>query len=173
MAKENEQAGSAPGGKKKTTLLLAVGAVVLLIVGGGVGAVALAPMLRPAASAEPGKEAGEHEDAGKAAPEGEKHGPAVIHTLENLVLNPAQTQGTRFLMVTLALEVKDEGVAAQLVARDAELRDVVLRVLGAHTVEQLADLKTREVLRTVLRDSVRTLVPRGVNRIYFPQFVIQ
>ena len=69
--------------------------------------------------------------------------------------------------------MKDEGVAAQLVARDAEVRDVVLRVLGAHTVEQLADLKTREVLRTVLRDSVRTLVPRGVNRIYFPQFVIQ
>ena len=101
-------------------------------------------------------------------------GSRTIHMLENLVLNPAQSNGTRFLMVSIAFELGSASAAEKLTQREAELRDVVLRVLGSKTVDDLARLSARDSLKLELRDSVRTLLPGGtLQRVYLPQYVIQ
>ena len=63
-------------------------------------------------------------------------------------------------------------------ARDAEVRDIVLRVMGAKTVEQLSDMAMRDSLRQEVSDSLTSLVPKAqrkkaIRRVFFPQFVIQ
>ena len=95
--------------------------------------------------------------------------------MENLVLNPAGSNGTRFLMAAVAAEVKDEKVKEEMNGRDAELRDAVLRVLGERTVDQLADMALREGIKTEVIDSLnaRLQSKTAVKRVYFPQFVIQ
>lgn len=190
---------SAPSGIKK--LLPFVLALVLgLVAGGASGAFVVGPAL--AAGIAPGgkatashakaddhaaeegdeepadedaegeKEEGEEGEGDQA--EGEKGAEAAVHTLDNLVLNPAQSDGSRFLLVTVTFELKNAAVLDKMKARDAELRDAVLVTLGAKSVEQLADMTQREALKAELKSIIAKLFAKGaVKRIYFPQFVIQ
>ena len=97
-----------------------------------------------------------------------------MYTIDNLVLNPAGSGGTRFLLLSIAFEMKDAGALEAIKARDAELRDAVLVTLGSKTVEQLSDMVSRDSLKVELRTATaKTLHTRGVRRVYFPQFVIQ
>jgi flagellar hook protein FlgE len=108
---------------------------------------------------------GEHGKAGASAP---------VYTLDNLVLNPAGSGGARFLLLTIAFELKSEATVETMKARDAELRDAVLVTVGNRTVEQLADVGVRDSLKLELQAATKKLFRRGVvRRVYFPQFVIQ
>ncbi len=125
-------------------------------------------------SSADGVEGGEHAAGG-----GEGAGPtANLHLVDNLVMNPAGSGGTRFLMLSAAIEFSDAALVEQFKARDAEVRDLVLRVVGSKSVEDLADMRRRDSLRLEMADSLATLVPKAgrrkaIARIFFPQFVIQ
>jgi flagellar FliL protein len=113
-----------------------------------------------------GKE-GEGKDGAEAAP------PA-IHLLDNIVMNPAGSNGQRFLLLSVAYELKAPGVGEKLKVRDAEVRDVVQRVVGARTIEQLADMNARDALKAdVLRATEDVVGRKSIARVFFPQFVIQ
>lgn len=166
---------SAP--RKPGAMLIIASLVGGLAVGGLGGTFALGPMLAKKLAAPKTAEAAtteEKSDEGHGAEGGEKKA-ATVHIMENLVLNPAGSNGTRFLMAAVAAEVKDEKVKEELTGRDAELRDAVLRILGERTVEQLADMSLRETLKKQVTDSLnaRLSTKGAIKRVYFPQFVIQ
>jgi flagellar FliL protein len=164
-------------------LLLIAGLVGGLVIGGLGGSFALGPMLAKkfaapkaahAATADE-EEASDSKSEGGHGEKGEKKAGAVVHMMENLVLNPSGSNGTRFLMAAVAAEVKDEKVKEEMTGRDAELRDAVLRLLGERTVDQLSDIAQREALKKALTDSLnaRLASKSAIKRVYFPQFVIQ
>ena len=95
--------------------------------------------------------------------------------MPNLVLNPAGSNGTRFLMCEVAIELSDEKPADVLTARDAEVCDAILRVLGVKSVEELSDVAHRDGMKDEVRQALDKLFKRkgAVRRLYFPQFVIQ
>jgi flagellar FliL protein len=174
----------------KKSLPLIVAIVAGLAVGGASGAFfvgpAMAKGIAPAGApvkmvARAGEAAddaeGEHadEEPAEGESEGEEGKPATkpVHLLDNIVLNPAASGGTRFLLLSVAFEVKSAAVLEEMKARDAELRDVVLVTLGAKTVEELADMGAREPLKAELRAAAEKVFKKGVKRVYFPQFVIQ
>ncbi|MBL8961399.1 MAG: flagellar basal body-associated FliL family protein [Gemmatimonadetes bacterium] len=153
---------------------------------------AQAKMVNGAEEGEEGEEGGDHgeaEEGEEGAHEGEEGGggehkegeaPAGgnLHLIDNLVMNPAGSGGTRFLMLSTAIEFKDAAMVEAFKARDAEVRDLVLRVMGAKSVEQLTDMPTRELIRKEIGDSLAMLLPKAsrkkaITRIFFPQFVIQ
>lgn len=101
---------------------------------------------------------------------GETEEPIAI---DNLILNPANSNGSRFLIATLVLDA-DESARGELEARDAEARDLLLSVLATRTVEELSDISLREEIREDLRAVLNAMLGRdAVHRIFFPQFVIQ
>ena len=183
--------------------LLAIALVAGLAAGGAAGAFAVGPALaegiapavaanakqKPKAAAhgedaEAGDEAAEGEEAEdgeEGAAKTEEHGkegePAVslVYTMDNLVLNPAESGGTRFLLFTIAFELKTQALLDAMKARDAEMRDVVIATIGQRTTEQLADMVQRDSLKAQLATVVAKELKKkkGVKRIYFPQFVIQ
>ena len=180
------------GGPKPLPVILAI--VAGLALGGGAGAFGVGPALAsgiapspPAAHAKhhAGKSAdadadssdAEADDEGDAPAEkkGGKEGTAAsVYTIDNLVLNPAGSGGTRFLLLSIAFEMKDAGALESIKTRDAELRDAVLVTLGSKTVEQLSEMTARDSLKTELRTATaKALHTRAVRRVYFPQFVIQ
>jgi flagellar FliL protein len=183
-AQPTDAAAAASGGVKKHLpfVLALVGGLAL---GGAGGAFFVGPAMAggiaPAAAAagaegDAAEADGEERDGKDAATERKDgEGPAKnVHTLDNLVLNPAGSNGTRFLLLTIALEVKNEPVLEEMKARDAELRDAVLATLGGKSVEQLAEMAKRDALKDELRDVAAKLFrPGAVKRVYFPQFVIQ
>lgn len=165
-------AASEEAGKRSKLPLIAV-ILVGLLVGGGVGAFAAGPVLvkkfrgRPAASQVETKPE-------KAKESKESDQKKILHVIDNLVLNPAGSGGTRFLMLTVTLAVKDSAADEQLKARDAEVRDAVLDRFGRKTVEELVDMSRREAIKQELLAALKPLFPDGtIKAVYFPQFVIQ
>lgn len=173
MADEKEKDAAPKRGGKK--MILAIVLLVGALAGGGAGAVFAGPLLAemilgpegaPAADAraEPEAEHGESDGAVGAA----------TYLVDNLVLNPAESNGTRFLMASIAFDLEHAEALTELQARDAQVRDALLTVLGHKTVEQLTDITARDSLKVELKDAVSGFFPEGTIRaIYLPQFVIQ
>jgi flagellar FliL protein len=94
--------------------------------------------------------------------------------LTGMIVNPAESEGKRYLMVNLGLESKDAKVLADVEAKQIVLRDMVIRTLGSLTAEELADIANREEIKTDLLTGVnRILQEKEVDRIYFTQYVLQ
>jgi len=159
--------------------MVAVGAVV----GSAVGVAFLGPMV----AAKSGKTlpvAAAHDSAGgegdHAAPaEGGEGGEgavaeAAVHLLDNLVLNPAGSNGSRFLLLSVAIEANAAATVEIFKSRDAELRDIVLTALGTKTVDELTDMTRRDAFKADLTKSIdEHFGKKAVKRLYFPQFVVQ
>lgn len=118
------------------------------------------------AEGEAAKGGGEHDGEAKASP---------LYTISDLVLNPAGSGGTRFLMLSVAFDMKDSSGVEAFKQRDAEIKDAVLALVGSKTVDQLAEVSAREPLKVEIRDLVGRITkkPKAIKRVSFPQFVIQ
>lgn len=112
-------------------------------------------------------------EAGSASDESGEGASTTVHTIENLVVNPARSNGTRYLLLSLSLAVGDEETAAEIERRDAEVRDAVIGMLGTKSVAELSDHESREALKTELGAIIDALLNRSaVRAVYFPQYVI-
>lgn len=100
--------------------------------------------------------------------------PSLLYVIENLVLNPSGSNGSRFLLLSVAIGVSNEATMALLKARDPEVRDRILGLLGAKSVEEVWEADRREQLRQEVLAELKPLFPyESVRAVYFPQFVIQ
>ena len=90
------------------------------------------------------------------------------------MVNPAKSAGTRFLLTSIAMEVTAGGAEDGLEEREVELRDALIIVLGAKTVEELTDISNRDRIAQEIFVVFEEILGKGlVHRIYIPQFVIQ
>jgi flagellar protein FliL len=159
-AAESAPAPDAKSGSKRTVLILAIAG---LAAGAAAGLFGIGPVLAKRRAAAPPAKA-----------EGPLANVAVTHSIENLVLNPANSGGTRFLMVTATFELKDGTIEQQMKDHDAEVRDRILAMLGKKTVEELSDITLRENMKQEVLAAVSTLFPKdAVRKVFFAQFVIQ
>jgi flagellar FliL protein len=158
---QTPQASAAPPKGKQMVLILAIAGVATGVAAGLFGVGPILAKRRANAPAE----------APKAA---ESTSTAVSHAIENLVLNPAGSGGTRFLMVTATFQLKDAAAEQLMKDREAEVRDHILALLGKKTVDDLSDISQRDLIKTEVLGVVTPLFPRGsVLKVFFPQFVIQ
>ena len=161
MSDQHTDAGHAPPVKTSPRNAAIIVAVVASVLGGGAGAYFIGPAVARRATAPVAVDTARSVDQ-------------PIHLMENMVLNPAGTSGTRFLMATVAIEAGTALDADKMNKRDAELRDVVLGIIGARTIDQLATLAEREPIKKEILDSVKAMFgPKSAHTVYFPQFVIQ
>jgi flagellar FliL protein len=144
-----------------------------LVLGATLGFTFLGPKLShksaPAAVADSAKAAAKE---GEGKP-GEVVAPS-IYQLDNLVMNPASSGGSHFLLMSVALQVKDAASLETIKGRDAELRDAILRLCSSKTIDQITSLTARDELGGELMTLLAKMFGAGtVTKIYFPQFVIQ
>lgn len=152
-------AAPAPGGGKRMVLIMAVAG---LAAGAAAGLFGVGPILAKRRAAAPPKHTVEAPTA------------AVVHAIENLVLNPAGSGGTRFLMVTATFELKDAAAEEVMKEREAEVRDRILGLLGKKTIDELTDITKRDEIKQEVLAAVSPVFPKGgVLKVFFPQFVIQ
>lgn len=147
-----------------------------LIAGGAGGAFLVGPRIVAARNAKPAPhksaESADNAESGDGKKgDSAKHG---VYKIDNLIVNPAGSQGTRFLMATVAIEVPDEKLALTLKERDVQLRDAVIAALEGETLDQLTRPGARDTVKARVARAVAPLT-RDVKslRVYLPQFVIQ
>jgi flagellar FliL protein len=94
--------------------------------------------------------------------------------VKDIVVNPSGTNGTRYLCTTVAFEITNPMVEQEATAREAQVRDLLIEILGRRTVPELSSLEMRDYIREEIETSVNTLLTSGeIDGVYFSNFVLQ
>ena len=149
--------------------------------GGLAGAFLVAPKIAPAApsaattDAKPKSESGDKSDKNaKSDKKDAKAGQGRVYRVDNVIVNPLGSGGTRFLMASVAFEVQDEAAEQALHAQEVRLRDDVIGALEGMTLERLTQPHARDTIKVqLLVIAKRILGPQTPVDVYMPQFVIQ
>jgi len=174
-----------PAGKEPPLFVLIAVVVVALGAGAALGSLLIAPPIikaRQAAAAQAladphhkGKKdkkdkKGAHEKKGEA-------GKSPVYKLDNIIVNPADSQGQRFLMCTVAIESEDSKALDVLREHEIELRDRVVTMLAKQSMERLSRQSARDTLRAELLAVIRPVLGEEAEdaelKIFMPQFVVQ
>ena len=101
-------------------------------------------------------------------------GQGKLTEFKGIIVNPAGTNGERYLLVNIGMETQKDEVLEEISAKEIVIRDAVLRYLSQLTLEQLADIDQRDAIKEDLKNTVNNLLEKGkVDHVYFTQYVIQ
>jgi flagellar protein FliL len=178
---EREESVQVVGAGRSASVSLAgtagvtLAAIAALLLGGVLGLLVAGPKMTSLVLGDPVADTPAGAPGGRTRAERSgKSEPTAIYSIDNLVVNPYGTRGTRFLMISLTMELDAVKTGEALKARDAEIRDRMLEILGGKTVEELVAVEARDELRRELQAATQALLREGqVLRIHLPQFVIQ
>ncbi|MFZ1081862.1 MAG: flagellar basal body-associated FliL family protein [Candidatus Kryptoniota bacterium] len=97
-----------------------------------------------------------------------------VYVVKDLVVNPAGTNGLRFLLATIGLEVTSEETVKELEKRDVQIHDSIIEILTSRTLPELDDTGLRDSLKTQIKSEInRDLTSGRVLNVYFSKFIIQ
>ena len=114
------------------------------------------------------EEQGAKEQAQKAAKD--QH----IYAVKDLIINPAATNGQRYLLATIAFDLSSNDAVKSLEKKEMALRDVLNSILTSKTMDQLIDVSKRENLREEISAKVGKIVDNGtIQSVYFSKYIIQ
>lgn len=148
-----------PEPKGRPIVPIAAGVVAVLI-GAVVGMKVIAPRLHhPAAAAE------------KPAP-AKQEAPRLVK-FENVIVNPAGTQGQRYLIVSISVEVKTADAENHLHQADDAIRDAMTSTLGQMNMDELTAPAGRDTVRSRMRAIAAHFAQDTAITVYLPQFLIQ
>jgi flagellar FliL protein len=97
-----------------------------------------------------------------------------IFNIEGIVVNPASTGGSRFLTTTIGFELDSPDSYDAFKEKQVKIRDALISILSSKTVTELADIDTREKIRSQILKLVNHICkPAKAEAIYFVDFVLQ
>ncbi len=197
MAKEEQETAEteAEGGGKKKMFIIIGAAVGLALILGVVAFMMMgkgdkktkkegdAAHAEGAAAAAP--EAGGHGAAPAPAPASGGHGAAPaagaaagpsanIFALDPFIVNIYDGQELRYLKVKIELEMVTPAVKAELDGKLAPIRDSVLILLSAKTLQDVQDVQGKNTLKDEILGAINKSIPPGkISKVYFTDFVVQ
>lgn len=102
------------------------------------------------------------------------HGGELLFEIEQIIVNPASTVGSRFLSCSVAFEIESPDALEIFEAKEIKIRDALITILSARTVDELSDARLREPLRRQILARVNKLTdPAAASAVYFKDFVLQ
>lgn len=97
-----------------------------------------------------------------------------MFVIKDLLVNPAGTNGTRFLLTTVGFEVPTPEAKQELEKREVQLRDMLIRVLANKGLDDLVSTDQRETIRKEITSQTRVIArTTPLTNVYFSKFVIQ
>ncbi|MBI5810107.1 MAG: flagellar basal body-associated FliL family protein [Deltaproteobacteria bacterium] len=182
--KEKEEAAHPP--KKGKGLLIAIIAAVVLAGAGAAGLILFKGKAPTGGGQEKDAPASKHAGApekegrgGKVeAPEKEGRGgkeeAGSVFKLEPFIVNLQDNSGTRYLKLTLNLELSSPDMQSELTAQNSKVRDSLIILLSSKNYSDIGTVEGKYQLRDEIVARVNQFVTRGkVKTAYFTEFVIQ
>ena len=179
MAKEEQAPVEAEGGGSKKKMFIIIGAAVAVALILGVVAFMLLGKGDKKEAAKDGAKTEAKADAHGAAPAG-GHGAAggapgvsSMYPLEPFIVNIYDGQELRYLKVKVEIEMS-AAVKAELDARLAPIRDAILILLSAKTLQDIQDVQGKNQLKEEIMTALNKILPPGkIAKVYFTDFVVQ
>jgi flagellar protein FliL len=97
-----------------------------------------------------------------------------IFLIKDVIINPAGTNGTRFLLTTVGIEVSTPEAQQELEKKEVQVRDLLNSILTSKGLNELVSIEQRELLRGEISKQVGGLLKSGkLRNVYFSKFIIQ
>ncbi|HTX99584.1 MAG TPA: flagellar basal body-associated FliL family protein [Bacteroidota bacterium] len=126
-----------------------------------------------AGNAAQGKESSKEAEASDEKEGGEGAG-SHMYVVKDLIVNPAGTNGTRFLLITVGFETSTVEAAKEMERKEIQVRDALNSVLTTKGLDELANVAQREQLRGEILGKASEIIKSGtVSNVYFSKFIIQ
>ena len=117
---------------------------------------------------------GKQEAAAAKAQKATANVPGAIYDVDPFIVNLADVPESRYLKLTVKLELDRPEVSAELGARVPQVRDTILILLSSKDAAALRTPQGKFQLRDELTLRVNGLLPKGgVRTAYFTEFVVQ
>ncbi len=97
-----------------------------------------------------------------------------IYSVEDIIVNPAQTDGKRLLLATVGFDLGSEEQKTDLKNKEVLVKDIIISTLSSKTLPQLNDSGYKDTLKTEISQKVMQHIPDlKLNNIYFSKYIIQ
>ena len=150
-------------------LVLLIGVMMLLMLGLGGGLFMMWNQMS-ALNAQSVADDGEQPD--EVASSGQPLGP--IFSLDTFIVNLADKGGTRYLRVTMDLELDNSELEDELNKRLPQVRDSLLMILPTKRFEDISTMQGKTALRDEMLEALNGYLAQGkITNIYFKEFVVQ
>jgi len=150
-------------------LVLLIGVMMLLMLGLGGGLFMMWNQMS-ALNAQSVADDGEQPD--EVASSGQPLGP--IFSLDTFIVNLADKGGTRYLRVTMDLELDNSELENELNKRLPQVRDSLLMILPTKRFEDISTMQGKTALRDEMLEALNGYLAQGkITNIYFKEFVVQ
>ncbi|MCG8373684.1 MAG: flagellar basal body-associated FliL family protein [Balneolales bacterium] len=103
----------------------------------------------------------------------EKPPELTTYLIEQMVVNPANTNGRRYLLVEISLEMNVDHVPI-LETNNPRVKQEMIESFSSRTVSQLTQPEEREVLRQEISEIINASIGEtSVHNLYFTKYVLQ
>jgi len=97
-----------------------------------------------------------------------------IFLIKDIIVNPAGTNGTRFLLTTVGVEVSTPEAQQELEKKEVQVRDLLNSILTSKGLTELVSTEQRELLRGEISKKIGEMLRTGkLKNVYFSKFIIQ
>ncbi len=94
--------------------------------------------------------------------------------LETFIVNLADKGGTRYLRVSMDLEIENEETGKVVDKRLPKIRDAILTILPTKKYEDIGTVEGKSALRNEILTKLNELMePEKIKNIYFTEFIVQ
>ncbi len=96
-----------------------------------------------------------------------------VFSIDDIIVNPAGTNGQRLLLVSMGFDVATEVELASLESKELLVKDMVISTLSEKTMNVLGRTTTKDSLKIEISEKLANTIPDvKVNQIYFSKYVI-
>ena len=98
----------------------------------------------------------------------------LIHIIDGITVNTLGSAGRRFVIAEVALELADQMIIDEIVAREPQIRDEFIRYLRRQTAQHVLDLGFQERSRRDLTEALNKHLNTGkVDSLYYIKLLLQ
>jgi len=99
---------------------------------------------------------------------------AAVLRMDDMIINPAQSGGSRYLLLSIIIYFKGKEAQEQLNLKEPAIYDSINGLIARHTAAWLSDPYNREILREKIKRAVKAETKgTEILKIYFTKFVMQ
>ncbi len=96
-----------------------------------------------------------------------------IYTVDDIIVNPANSKGEQLLLTSLAFDVQSEENKVELKSKEVLIKDMILSILASKNSRMLSNINLRDSLRTEISSKVENFLPGiTINKVYFSKYIL-
>lgn len=96
------------------------------------------------------------------------------YTIEDVIINPAESNGERYLILTIVLEVNDIDELSMLERNNAQITDNLNLILSSKTATELTRIESRNQIKEEIGMMVNETIDKKVVRnLFITKYVLQ